>query len=155
MNTPEQAKIQAMFDALFEGWQAERESNEEHWSLGRLTDALKALPSSSRVLVEFDSTALGYDGLGSYRGYYSDLCIEIAGTTPYDVSLLVEELESADGEAFEGYKGGNYRMRRSTALWVDVYGQCDGFAVTGIKKMDTVQAVGAPLYLITTQKKEY
>lgn len=147
--------MQEYVDVMLGSFQAERENNEEHWGLGKLTDALKALPSNSRVLIEFDSAALGYDGLCSYRGYYSDLCIEIAGTTPYEVSLLIEELESAVGETYEGYKGGDYRMRRSTALWVDVYGQCDGFAVTGIKKMDTMQAVGAPLYLITTQKKDY
>lgn len=41
------------------------------------------------------------------------------------VADLIEALDLADGEVFEGYKGGQFTMHDHTDLWVSEYGQFD------------------------------
>ena len=61
----------------------------------------------------------------SYRGYYSDLAFEFyEGTRP--AANLLAECRECMGQAFTGYKGGEYVMGTNTPIWVSEYGNSSG-----------------------------
>lgn len=101
--------------------------------LGDLIDGLRAARQDASV--EFDFGGLKPKGVDSYRGYYSDLALSW-DSVGLDVARLLKVLEAADGEVFTGYKGGDYRMDRSTPVWVANYGQCHGVAVVRVDNQD-------------------
>lgn len=57
----------------------------------------------------------------SYRGYYTNLAFN-PSTCRVPVGQLLESCRGLIGETFEGYKGGEYTMDRSTPLWISDYG---------------------------------
>jgi hypothetical protein len=72
----------------------------------------------------------------SYRGYYDQLAFELdsfRGTRTRTVKDALEEAESALGRTFEGYKGGEYVMKRDTPVWLSNYGEASGFMITELK----------------------
>ena len=93
----------------------------------------------------------GYAGLESYRGYYSDLSLNIEGGDEVTtVGKLLDDLNSADGDTFTGYKGGDFTMDSSTLMWADFYSCCSSQGVTGVIVSDDVPGISAPLVVITT-----
>lgn len=105
--------LQALVDGLSAQWQLERA--ETQMTLGKLIDALEAMPEGAEVA--------NLRGAHSYRGYYSDLAFEQNEGTRPAVDLLAE-CEAAMGQVFCGYKGGNYVMGALTPVWVAEYGCC-------------------------------
>jgi len=105
--------IQALVSGLSAQWQKER--SETQFTLGELIDYLKEIPQETRIL--------GLGDLESYRGYYSDLAFEPT-TEDRTANDLLNECQSAMGEVFTGYKGGEFVMGRNTPLWVSSYGTC-------------------------------
>lgn len=133
-------------------------------TLGSLRDALAEMPPALAVVIDN-----GWEpgGLTSYRGYYERLAITPADgrqgsetvlidggptyddyqagvqgvtiATPCTVADLLHALNLADGEEFEGYKGGQFPMGRYTFMHVAEYGDC-GRAVSGVR-MDADRAV--------------
>ena len=103
------------FQALIDGMSAQmmRERAESQMTLGALIERLESLP---------ESTLIGLAEPHSYRGYYSDLAFEQAGTRP--VADLLAECREAMGKKFEGYKGGDFYMHAGTPVWVAFYGCC-------------------------------
>lgn len=98
----------------------------------RLGDLIAALePAKSDSHVEFDFGGLQPTGIDSYRGYYSDLALSF-GEDGMTVGQLLAELRDADGATFEGYKGGDFQMDKSTPVWVANYGRSHGVAVIGV-----------------------
>ena len=69
---------------------------------------------------------LGMAGYGTYSPGHRECAIKAFPT----VGDLVEALELSVGEEFEGYKGGQFVMRRSSEIWVSDYGCCDNLRVT-------------------------
>lgn len=59
----------------------------------------------------------------SYRGYYDDLAFELGEGCMCSKDLL-SLCKSLIGKKFEGYRGGTYKMKRGTLLWVANYGDC-------------------------------
>ena len=105
--------IQTYIDDLSARWQRERA--ETQMTLGRLIAVLKAMPPNTQVA--------NLIGLGSYRGYYSDLYFDQEhGTRP--AGELLADCEAAMGREFTGYKGGEFLMGENTPLWVASYGCC-------------------------------
>ena len=105
--------LQAMVDGMSAQWARDRA--ETQMTLGKLIDALEAMPDDTSVanLREPDS----------YRGYYSDLYFERHdGTRP--ASELLAECKAAMGKVFTGYKGGDFMMGAITPLWIATYGCC-------------------------------
>ena len=184
--------------ARLDGWAAqsrlERIESESIMNLGDLIDALSKFDGTARVVVNVvatdenpDGTKLVYQHSGephhrwyepglypalkvsSYRGYYSDLAIELDSymdNPGYDPSLtyswdeprsykairmpqnhvttvgpLLKNLSDAVGQTFEGYKGGDYRMSRLTPMWVSNYGDAAGLMVTGVEMVGSVVVI--------------
>lgn len=88
-------------------------------------------------------------GFDSYRGYYHDLCLEITdaspgGTTVHDLkSILNEALKRGE---MTGYKGGDYKIEKSTDVWVGKYGTTKDSAMI----VNVVEANGH-IYIVTKE----
>ena len=83
--------------------------NEGNATLGEIIAYLKTLPPDQVV-------KHGWDDCYSYRGYYEDLAFQQAANVT--VGTMLSVAESALGETFTGYKGGEYRMGASTDCWL-------------------------------------
>jgi hypothetical protein len=72
-----------------------------------------------------DQELIVRDGFGSPhsdRGSYDELAF-----TPEPESKIADMLayaKSADGGTFEGWKGGDFTMSRSTSVYIGRYGEC-------------------------------
>lgn len=99
-------------------------------ALGSLIAALERQPPEN--LVRFDFCGIGPTGVNSYRGFYDHLAIGWEDHAPTTVAGLLKTLREAVGQVYEGYKGGHYRMTRSTPVWVANYGQCDSTAIVAV-----------------------
>lgn len=99
--------------------------------LGELIAALKAMPKKHEdgepVRVYFDFCGLIPDGLASYRGYYDHLALGHTNQRERDntIEAVLSDCLKADGATFTGWKGGTYRMGKSTPVWVANPGECD------------------------------
>lgn len=99
--------------------------------LGELIDLFEKCPPDKTVRYDFPHFVPG--DLDSYRGYYEQLALEYVdtGEVPTAASLLTK-LKAADGATFEGYKGGEFTMDRSTLVWVANYGSSGHTIITGV-----------------------
>ena len=94
-------------------------------TLGGLINELKRFPSDSKIVYDFCD--FYPSGLASYRGYYEDLALGFS--RDYDdkeaptVKEILNVLEQAIGKEFYGYKGGNYKAGKNSALWVSLWGE--------------------------------
>lgn len=85
-------------------------------SLGEVIEMLEAENPNTPMPVGFGEPC-------SYRGYYEQVAFEIEYDTT--VEMMLAEVRSAVGQSFEGYKGGSYRMRSDTPVWiVEDYSDC-------------------------------
>ena len=132
--------LQELFDRLAKATKDDHLKNKPIITLGELRELLEAAPKNAPVKVQWCEELRGYGGLESYRGYYSDLSINIEGGTS-DVQEVLNDLNQADGDMFTGYKGGEYFMDSSTLLWADFYSCCSGQGVTGIIEHDGVVVI--------------
>ncbi len=125
------AAIMALVDAKI------KEEAEEagQMTLGALIDALKMLPEDAAISWDFG----GYPGpANSFRGYYEQLAFEPTGALS-TVKEFLSEAQSACGETFDGYKGGEYLMHRGTLIWASEYGTSrDAKRIIGIEEMNGV-----------------
>lgn len=90
-----------------------------HLSLGALLEIAEAHPDA-KVVVD------GTRGLGkehSYRGYYNELSFTPLGE-PSDAAAVIRLCKRALSQEYEGYKGGEYKYDKETALWLAPYGCC-------------------------------
>lgn len=104
-------------------------------TLGELIARLEALPQGAETRLDFYS--LPPAGLCSYRGYYEMLAIK-SGVRARTVAQVLADARAALGATFEGYKGGQYRMTRSTPIWVSNYGDASDQALQSIEMRDGV-----------------
>ncbi len=105
--------MQALIDGMSAQWQRERAKTQ--MTLGKLIDALEAMPEGAEVA--------NLSSAHSYRGYYSDLAFEQGEGTRQAADLLAE-CRTAMGQVFCGYKGGDFVMGALTPVWVASYGCC-------------------------------
>ena len=100
-------------------------------TLAGLRAMLALLPAD--MLVSFDSGGYPTEP-HSYRGYYERLALQPVGgpTTAADVIAL---LNVADGETYQGYKGGDFTMGGHTFLHMAHYGYC-GPQIVGLRVED-------------------
>lgn len=109
--------IENAFNKLFAEMAAERSASQ--MTLGELIVRLRSLPGEMKLYgIEANPD--------SYRGYYSDLAFPPAA--PGDPTITVAELLGvcldAVGRTFDGYKGGEFTMTKTTPLWLAHYGNC-------------------------------
>jgi hypothetical protein len=98
-------------------------------TLGELIDTLAYFPADMPVKYETDVRPGEFM---SWRGVYAELTL-VPGGGPMTVGRLLLAAEAADGGTFEGYKGGDFTMSRSTPVWGDDWGECPGWALHGMK----------------------
>lgn len=88
-------------------------------TLGKLINALERAPQDTPVV--FDFCHFAPSNFSCYRGYYDQLALSYAPAHILNhptVAILLESAKKADGESYTGWKGGEYRMNRSTPIWV-------------------------------------
>jgi hypothetical protein len=105
-------------------------------SLGELIALLSAADQTKPVVFDFPSTAP--TRVDSSRGWYDHPALGW-GATGYSgqhqepsVAAVVEELRTALRGSYEGWKGGTYRYRENSPLWVDNRGDWSATYITGI-----------------------
>lgn len=79
------------------------------------------------TLVTFDFTEKVPYSVHSYRGHYEDLAIDYTvedGSPTNTIDNIVEMLEYAIGETYEGWKGGDFKMDKDSTVWVSHEGRC-------------------------------
>jgi hypothetical protein len=106
--------FRALMDGLSAQWQRHRADTQ--MTLGELISALDSMPPDAQVAFLIDAH--------SYRGYYDDLAFEYHPDDTRPASDLLNECRAAMGQAFQGYKGGDFVMGKTTPLWVASYGCC-------------------------------
>lgn len=123
---------------------AQRERSKYHATFGDLLDKLQNADESLRLSPEIT-------GIGSYRGYYSDIALLTAYNgidvykneddydsikhieMPQNPKMLLKVLESLIGKYFDGYKGGYNKITLDKPLWIaSDYGNCSNVAVIDI-----------------------
>ncbi|MFF5972250.1 hypothetical protein ACFY7C_12095 [Streptomyces sp. NPDC012769] len=77
-----------------------------------LEELITALEAADPTLV----LPHGFTNPHSYRGFYEDLAFEPA--TDVLVADMLDDARNALGETFQGWKGGDYKMRRYTDCWL-------------------------------------
>lgn len=113
--------IQEYFDLISKASQLERSSTQ--LTLGEMILTLENL--NQCLVIE------GLGDLHSYRGYYSDLAFDLSTAKGKTVHELLIECKEALGKTYEGWKGGDFTMDKSTPLWV-AYEGSTGEALMGI-----------------------
>lgn len=83
-------------------------------NLGRVIDTLQGLDRDKAIRMDFSYSGPGF--LDSYRGYYSHLAF-MGLQENRTVGGVLDDAMAADGETFEGWKGGSYTMSRETPMW--------------------------------------
>ena len=68
--------------------------------------------------------ANGFGAANSWRGDYACIAFEPASATT--VGAMLAHARDADGGRFEGYKGGTYRMDRTTDCYIAEWGDYGG-----------------------------
>lgn len=84
-------------------------------TLGQLIEELKKIDANR--IIKF-----GFARPHSYRGYYDELAFEPRKNVTAGSMLACAE--SAVGNVFSGYKGGDYTMTELTDCWIANYGCC-------------------------------
>lgn len=102
-------------------------------TLGELIAALSAFARDKGVRFDFEYARP--TTLASWRGVYAELALGFTFDAPsanVTVGPLLDHLQSAVGETFTGYKGGDFVMDKETPLWVANYGNCGTTAIQGV-----------------------
>lgn len=103
--------------------------------LGSLIAELKKHERTDNVRFNF-----GYfrpKDITSYRGYYEHLALTYENEThSANVGELLDMLEAAIGQHYEGYKGGSYRASVTTKVYVANWGEAPGTTIIAVKHTD-------------------
>lgn len=124
----DKAQLEAMLKAF--SAQISQEASEGVMTLGELIARLEAMPSDADVVLSYNG--MPPSSFGSYRGYYNMLAID-SGKQSISASEFLKMARNADGETFEGYKGGDYTMSRNTPVWASDWGDVTNQAITGVE----------------------
>ncbi|MFT9381111.1 hypothetical protein [Gluconobacter sp. P5B12] len=86
-------------------------------TLSELIDFLEKQDQSKVI-----ASGWGEGSAHSYRGYYE--CIAFTPKVNVTIAEMLAEANSAIGQTFEGYKGGNFVMGPHTDCYLAEYGSC-------------------------------
>lgn len=117
----------------------------ETMTLGELIDAFESIPKDADVYFDFADLYPGE--FDSYRGFYNQLALSWS-EYPCTVETFMTRLHSADGNTYQGYKGGWFQMSRNTPVWVSNYGRASGTMIVDVVRL------GKSVALIITRHKE-
>lgn len=136
--------LQTMLDNATEHMRAEVMKTSRQLTLGELIIKLEAIPikvGDDEQEVRFDFGSFYPNGLMSWRGSYRELAIDYSdkwddNNKPPKLSQFIKELKEAIGKTYEGYKGGDFIMGKTTPIWVAHYGDSGETAVVDILDED-------------------
>jgi len=117
---------------------AESMKTSEQLTLGELILLFESLPNKEDP-VNFDFGNFYPTYLHSWRGSYAELAFGFEDEQGKDnppVEEILKQLKSALGKTFEGYKGGDFTMGKTTPIWVANYGKSNCTAVVGVRRLD-------------------
>jgi hypothetical protein len=142
--------LQTFLDSELKRVRANKLKETNQMTLGVLIDKLEAVPlvygsdnepKTVRYDFEFcipttldswrgsyDELALGWD----YQGYAPGDAPDHNGTEELTLDGLLNELKSAIGKGFCGWKGGDYVMSRDTPIWVANPGNSGNTTITEV-----------------------
>lgn len=110
---------------------AEAMKTSQQLMLGELILKLEAIADKSKRII-FDDKRYHPTGIDSWRGSYAELAIEYAEDgEKLRVGDFLASLKDTIGKTFEGYKGGEFLMGKTTPVWVANYGDSSGFKHDG------------------------
>jgi hypothetical protein len=116
--------------------------NANQLTLGDLIDALEKMPPKATLI--FDRFGLCPDGsLDSYRGYYDQLALGYRHHPVMTAEELLKSALSMDGATVYGWKGGEYRVDRSTGIFVAETGDATQTMLVAIKRWGSPGYEGA------------
>lgn len=109
-------------------------------TLGALIDGLERLQQSGETQwVYFDFASCVPADCDSSRGDYSHLALgwyydrfRYESQPSNKLSDVINRLKIADGATYDGWKGGEFGMDRSTPIWCDNRGEWTGTAIVGL-----------------------
>ena len=113
-------------------------SNQSQITLGALIKCIRDAglnsDSDKKKTITFDFAYSVPGLLHSWRGDYKELSIHPSFDTEIEVYAedFLKVLESAVGEYFTGYKGGEFYMSNDTPLWVSKTDMSGNTAVIGV-----------------------
>lgn len=103
-------------------------------NLGQVITLLSKRPGDHLCAFDFGGTRPA--GVGSYRGFYEDLAIGFEEDNSATVAEVLATLKAAIGETFHGWKGGEYRMKESSTVWVANRGNTSDTFIKGLRDCD-------------------
>jgi hypothetical protein len=119
--------------------------------LGELIDKLEKCYPECEVYFDFGDLRCG--ALGSYRGFYEDLALGFAENKNHPATetagALLSSLRGAIGASFIGYKGGDFRMTRDSAVWVANYGNTTSTVIADVREDLWADGDGGRVTLLT------
>jgi hypothetical protein len=150
--------IQTMLDNAMTARRAAEMKNSPQLTLRELILKLEAVKNKDLPIV-FDDGEYKPTSIGSWRGSYEELAISYTQDGKYEGYIgdeieheshygnyykriptdlpenvtahdFLEMLKTCQGKTFEGYKGGNFTMGKTTPVWVSDYGTSSGFKTT-------------------------
>lgn len=126
-------------ESIFELMKKQREENfskSNQFTLGKLIDELQSIElktsSGEYKDVYFDFGYFSPTFLESWRGSYDEISLGYSEGNSIKVDRLIQLLNGAIGETFEGYKGGDFVMYEHTPLWIANYGNSGNTGVIGV-----------------------
>jgi hypothetical protein len=133
--------FQEEFDAMMKIMRNEQLAKQPKLRIQHVIEALGPLKPDDPVYALLpDKGLVGIMAdLWSYRGYYQDLAIGWTNVFTPSPSIEVYKalLRAAQGQLFEGWKGGDFMMGPETILWVEFdHGNCSGFYISEIQVID-------------------
>ncbi len=131
--------FQDFFDATVAKMKQDEYGSKPIRTLGEVILLLESQPKSNTIKLDFTTDNPSH--LDSYRGYYTDLSLDYdSDERSKNVEELLKMFEGADGQIFDGYKGGDYTMNRKTLVWVAPYGSC-GRMLVDIKSKGNITTI--------------
>lgn len=107
-----------------------KDTDQNFLNLGEIAEALNMLDETKEIAFDFGYFSPTW--LHSWRGDYSQLAIDydLDGRTTVG-DLMARINEALAGKVFVGWKGGGYRMRDSSLVWVSKPRDANHTAVVG------------------------
>lgn len=95
-------------------------------TLGEIILKLEAVKDQSKSVIFDGGNFSPLASIDSWRGVYAELAIDykVSDGEYTTVEMLLESLKEVVGSTLEGYKGGDFRMTKNTAVWIASCGSC-------------------------------
>jgi len=117
--------IQGLMDSVRE--MARKDRSQYHITLGEMSSILEN--HDGQVTFKCGDSITSVANPHSYRGYYSDLSLETVEPHYMAGEDLLNMLKGVYDTELTGWKGGDYRMKFDTPIWVSAEGFASRWAV--------------------------